>query len=147
MNLDKFSELARPTLNHQLFNFFWSCLPSLLMRDSLVFSYHNCFDRIRFFGRLRQIGETFTFFYQSMRVLFHVLCQPEFPYLHIHPELLIWSLRTLHFSLIFLPSFLKCYVGNDKLPIVSLVLYFHWKVHYILLHFAHLVQMPGLISL
>ena len=85
-------------------------------------------------------------FYQSVRELFFVLSRPQSPYLHIRPDLPIRFLRFQHLFLIFLPSFLKCYVRNDNLSIISLVPYFHRKAHYILLHFAHLVLMTGLIS-
>ncbi len=85
--------------------------------------------------------------YQLAGKLFHELSRPQFSYSHIHPDPPIQFLRILHLFPVFLSSFLKCYIRNDNLLIVSLASYFHQKVHYILLHFAHLVRTSGLISL
>ncbi|GES77217.1 hypothetical protein RCL_jg8547.t1 [Rhizophagus clarus] len=76
----------------------------------------------------------------SARGLFHELSRPQFHYPYIRPDLPIQFLWITHFFPVFLPSFLKYYVGNDILPIVSLAPYFHWKAHYILLHFARLMN-------
>ena len=152
MNSNKFSELTRSILNHQPFNLFWSCLPSLLIRDSLIFSYHNCLDQIRFFGRLRQIEGTLTFLAIIEKTISCI--KSTTVSLSTHSSSSIYLFRSSNsvskdftsLSNLF-TSFLKCCVRNDSFPIVSLVLYFHQKVHYTPLHFVCLVQMPGLISL
>src|SRR5688500_10883178 len=54
--------LTRPTSIYHPLNLSWSRPPSLLMRDSLFFSYLNYLNQIRFFGRLGRIGRILTFF-------------------------------------------------------------------------------------
>src|SRR6266542_15879 len=84
-------------------------------------------------------------FYQSVRELFLVLSRPQSSYLYIRPD--IQSLRTLHFFLIFLPSFLSYYTQNDNYLAFSLAPQFFQKAHYILSNFTHLALITWLLFL